>query len=194
VQIDGGSLSGGQIVLGADGKSHENEYDLAGDVVTRLTSDGPDTWQQRSDYDTRGQLIDTWYQNQVGVAAPTGPGIRPTQGIQWRMSYDADGHVIRKDTLFAPGTMFDDGSSGTIGPEGDLTGDVGGWLRESEVSTYDADGQLLSQIDYGRPAGTAVGSGIHSIYDNGSGQQAAWYNAVEAAMNSGKSMGSDTID
>ncbi|MEO7065620.1 MAG: putative Ig domain-containing protein [Rhodanobacter sp.] len=153
VTVNNGALVNGQIVLTVTGEgSYGNSYDAAGNVVVRTTLSQSssayrsigDTMGTRLRYDGRNEQLGV----DEMVDLTRGGNITSGAVIEWE-TYDAAGQRLTDNHYYGSGSSSSDVGSVPAEPE-DL--DWSGWLAQSQVTSYNADGQVTAQASYGRYA------------------------------------------
>ena len=114
VQVSGGELTGGQILIDDRTGSMSQTYDQAGDVINTRTTVGTETLTQTAAYDVRGEQI-------AGTL---------TDGDTETRQYDADGRLVADIQYYANPTMI-------VVQSGDATMHVNiGGLPETATTYY----------------------------------------------------------
>ena len=92
---------------------------------------------QHGYYDTRGDLNELFTQTVPGGSF----------ALFQTGTYDLDGHLIRSVTFQLPGSTEAGTANGQL-----VTFSDAGWVANDTIYTYNADGQLVDQSEYGEEA------------------------------------------
>jgi len=159
VVVSNGTLVNGQIgiALGTyNSPSYANQYDAAGNVVVRSFESGGDSFltsggvwfthtageqmTQQFYYDARNELVQTNYAIDTTRES--------SRGAQNLATYDAAGHLLSNNSYYRIGQVYD--VTGMAQYPNGYYMMLSGWLQSGQVSTYNADGQVTAQAQFGR--------------------------------------------
>ncbi len=148
VSIVNGALQNGQVVLAANYLSYGIGYDAAGNQISQyqLRPTAGTAWTatiKQQTYSLRGELLLTFNEQRLD-------GSGAAAGVVERRVYDDAGRQVQRLQYYSPGTVirYVD-MERTLMPVS-----VGGWLYQAELTTYDDDGRLLSQVQRTRSDAT----------------------------------------
>ena len=142
VLIANGSLVNGNILITNALNSGTNAYDAAGDIISYTSiNNAGQALTQHGYYDTRGDL------NELFTQTVPGGSFALFQGG----TYDLDGHLIRSVTFQLPGSTEAGTANGQL-----VTFSDAGWVANDTIYTYNADGELVDQSEYGEEAAQSL--------------------------------------
>jgi hypothetical protein len=146
VTVVNGALENGQVVVAKNARSYGVSYDAAGNEVSQYQwrTNGNVWWTtvKQQTYSLRGELLLTFNEARTD-------GSDASRVVERRV-YDDAGRQVQRLQYFSPNTTIrwvDD--EATV-----MYTHVDGWLNTAELTTYDDDGRLLTQVQRTRSEAT----------------------------------------